>query len=376
MSNSNAEIRVYDPTSLALLAVFDDYETAYFQRSWNSVGDFNITINANTLWASSLQRQRLIQIQGDRFKTGIITAVNQPLTEDGKPSQQITATGYELKGIFKRRLVAIPSGSATYDIASSPAETIMKTLAGTEIGPSATIAARRIANILINTDAGRGSSYAYTSAFSQSLADACEQVSLASNLGWYCYLDLTLGKIVFDCAVGVTRTSDQTAGQAIFAAERRTIKSGNVKTTDDAYFNFAFVGGSGSGAARIFRNVPNSSPPSGIDRYELFVDASNFSSNLDLDNQGNQKLNEASQLVFVDGQGLPTSPLVYQTDYDLGDVATIYLYGNSIDSRIVGARESWGKLDYGLDLSFGKPYPTLPWQTKRGLNRLQNGINA
>lgn len=111
----NVPVRLFD-TSLNLLAEIDDYESLYFERMWYEDGQFNITINKNKLYASLLAQDVIVMVGNRSDSIGIITQVQEVMGEDGKGSEEIIASGFQLKHIFARRNVEPLAGKARYAI--------------------------------------------------------------------------------------------------------------------------------------------------------------------------------------------------------------------------------------------------------------------
>jgi len=111
----NVPVRLFD-TSLTLLAEIDDYENLYFERMWYEDGQFNITINKNKLYASLLAQDVIVMVGNRSDSIGIITQVQEVMGEEGKGSEEIIASGFQLKHIFARRSVEPASGKARYAI--------------------------------------------------------------------------------------------------------------------------------------------------------------------------------------------------------------------------------------------------------------------
>lgn len=88
--------------------------------------------------------------------------------------------------------------------------------------------------------------------------------------------------------------------------------------------SLAYVGGSGEDASRIIQTVYlDGTEPSGYDRREVFVDASNTSLIAELTTAGQSELEEMAGTVFLDASLISSAPLKYGEDYNLGDTVTV-----------------------------------------------------
>jgi len=373
MSNQNP-IRIFD-SSLNLITELDDYASAYFNRSWSGCGDFSIQTNYNTVHAPDLQRGRIVMFDKNVKKCGIITNVKKAIGESGKGSMIVTATGMELKGILGWRIVPPTTGAEYYTVNNS-AETVMKTLVSQNGGPTTADADRKFPLLEIDTDADLGTTYLLKTRYTSNVLAECTECSLATNTGFYIYLDLSNKKYRFQTAQGLDRSGSQSVNPlAIFSTDYYTLKSANIDDNDSNFRNYAFVGGQGEGVQRIVRHVfTGTAEPTGLDRREMFVDARDVPALADLDLRGGQKLEELATIITTDGSPLAYSPLVYGTDYDLGDIATLSTYGESRNVRITSVKESWAPLTYSIDMTFDRVPQTLQTQVSSAVTTIKNSL--
>jgi len=372
----NNPIRIFD-SNLNLVTELDDYASAYFNRSWSGCGDFSIQTNYNTTHAADLVRGRIVMFDKNVKKCGIITNVKKAIGESGKGSQIVTATGVELKGILGWRIVPPLSGSEYYTVNNS-AETVMKTLVSQNGGPTTADADRKFTLLEIDTDADLGDTYLLKTRYTSTVLAECTACSLATETGFYIYLDLSNKKYRFQTAQGLDRSGSQSVNpRAIFSTDYDTLKSASIDDNDANFRNYAFVGGQGEGINRTVREVyTGTAEPTGLDRREMFVDARDVPLNADLDKRGGQKLEELATIITVDGSPLSYSPLVYGTDYDLGDIATLSTYGESRDVRITSVKESWAPLSYNIDMTFDRLPQTLQTQVQSAVSSVKNSLNS
>lgn len=110
--------------------------------------------------------------------------------------------------------------------------------------------------------------------------------------------------------------------QAIFSTEFETIESLEYTESDLDYKNFAVVAGQGEG---IERRIISIGDAAGADRYEMFVDARDVSEEddkgnprpdekviADLNKSGNEKMSGHAQEIYLSGQILTTSRLIFE----------------------------------------------------------------
>lgn len=173
---------------------------------------------------------------------------------------------------------------------------------------------------------------------------------------------------------------------AIFSPEFNTLGQLSYVESELDYRNYAIVAGQGEGVDRRIINVGNAT---GYDRYELFVDARDIEEVDENENQipisdinesltirGQQKLQEHEQEIYLEGQSLTKSRLIYEKDYDLGDIVTLQNkdWGVTLDTRITEIKEIYEPSGKQIDLTFGNNRPTLIDKIKQELSGMQQEL--
>lgn len=369
-------IRIFD-SSINLITELDDYASAYFNRSWSGCGEFSIQINYNTVHAQDLQRGRIVMFDKNVYKCGIITNVKKEIGASGKGSMVVTATGIELKGILGWRIVPPLAGQEYYE-ETDFAETVMKNLVNANGGPGTADADRVFSLLEIDTDSGLGDTYLLKTRWTGTVLSELSNCSLATSTGFYIYLDLSNKKMRFATGQGLDRSGIQSVNpRAIFSTDYDTLQKASISDNDANYRNYAFVGGQGEGSARTVREVyTGTAEPTDILRREMFVDARDLATTTDLDTRGGQKLKELSTIITTDGSPLAYSPLVYGTDYDLGDIVTLTAYDVSRDVRITSVKESWAPSSYTIDMTFDKLPQTIQTQVSSAVSSVKSSIES
>ena len=360
-----APIQVFD-SSLNFLGEVDIYSSLTHSQGWNKPGDWSLAINWNILddtgnlrYAALFEIGGYITVGNDGYKCGIINTIDKPINQDGKLSQTVTISGAEPGVIFNRRLLNAPVGQDTYTL-SAPAETIIKTVISDQCGPTATNIKRQFPLLEIATDQGRGESYLISNAYTNVL-DEISACSIATTLGWFIYLDRANKKLVLDCALGNNLVAGQPRN-AIFSTNHDTLQSAELSTTIGQYKNLATVTGKGKGSSRPVIDVYNGAEPSGFDRYESYVNANDKTSTPDLTLKGQALLGTYKYTSTLEGAALAKSPLIYGTDYNLGDYVTIQSYDFSLNKQITMVDESWSNLSYEIMPTFDKVPATITSQ--------------
>lgn len=177
------------------------------------------------------------------------------------------------------------------------------------------------------------------------------------NLGCKIYFDYETQKFHFKMFNGVNRSAGQTVNpRIVFSSDNDNLFSSKYEFDMSELKNVALVGGEGEGVDRKLRSVGN---VSGLERREIFIDASKAKDDGDLvdyynalENEGKSKLTELTAKSTFDAD-VDTNFFKYKTDYDLGDVVTIQnRYGVAMNARIVEIIETWDKEGYTIEPKF------------------------
>jgi hypothetical protein len=373
------------PTSVALVAEVDDYETAYFGRGLITVEGFNVVINKNKTNAQYFQRGRLIQWGTDSRKIGYIVECDLSIDSGGKGSETLTVSGYEAKYLFGNRMIYPTYGTAKY-ILTGAAEYVIKQAVTDHCGASAigytspTSTKRTMGALTVNTNQARGSTYTLSSRWTN-LQDELLSVSKSTYLGYFVGLNLSNSKLYLEVIPGIDRTATQSVNpRAVFTTDWNTLQSANLTDSETEYKNYAITAGTGEGTARNISLVYlDSSEPSDVYRKEEFYDVRAYAT-ADLPVKGQGELTKVATSIYVEGAALPESTLILGTNFDLGDLVTFKQWGYQTNSRLTVVKESvsnsTGSSQYTIDFTIGKPYPEQSLEVDAKYNTTQSITNS
>lgn len=187
------------------------------------------------------------------------------------------------------------------------------------------------------------------------------------NLGCKVYFDYDTEKFHFALYNGVDRSINQTLNpRIVFSPDNDNMFSNKYSFDMSESKNVALVGGEGEGLERKLRSVGT---VSGLDRREVFVDASsakddgNLADYYDaLINEGKSKLSEMTETAKFEAE-IDNNFYSYKDDYDLGDVVTIKnKYGVNINARIIEIIETWDNTGYTIEPVFEYIEPDVDLQ--------------
>lgn len=376
-------IRVID-LDFNLYGEIDKFESLQVTRKWHGIGELELRVNRYMPKVDELIKGRIIFLYNQLNKAFVIRHKEIELDEDGKESENWIIRAPSLKTWFADNLTMPPEGFA-YDKINANAETVLHHYATTQaISPHDS--ANRLP-VVSGNNLNRGDPIEWQSRF-KNLAEELEKVSLASGIGWNVDIDIINKRFVFNTYAGRDLTHrQQTNPPAIFSPEFGTLRSLAYVESELDFKNVAVVAGQGEGADRRIVIVGDLNA-TGFDRRVLFVDARDVYEEDEegnplseseivqqLESRGLQKLKEYQQELFFEGQTLPVSRLIYQKDYDLGDVVTLQNkdWNLTMDARITEVKEIYeaGKID--LELTFDNSRPTFISKIKSEIESVNVG---
>ena len=369
-----------------LIDEIDKYSSLQITRSWHAIGQLELRINRYLKGADKLHKGSIIFPHNKLNKAYVIRHREIELDQQGKITENWLIRALPLKSWLSQRLTYPPLNEAQ-DSIEADAETVMLHYvlnnAINPVDPN-----RIIPNLIVEENLHRGSVVKWQSRY-KNLAEEISEISLLSQLGWNIDIDLTQKKYVFRVLEGRDVTTNQSIlPPAIFSPEFNTLGQLTYTESELNYKNTAIVAGQGEGIERRVVEVGDSI---GFDRHELFVDARDVSEETegenpqprpveqigaDLVNRGQQKLTEYEQEVYLEGQALTKSQLIYEHDYDLGDIGTLQNkgWGVTADTRITEVKEIYEPGKTGIELTFGNNRPTLISKIKQELSGMKNEI--
>lgn len=320
-------------TDGTLLAQITDYERLEWTRSYTTPGVFRMEINQNKVSVDKVKKGLLLGV-AEFFEHGGLPGAQKPdnffrietldrkIEQEGTQSEILVMSGRSFSGFFGERII-IPPATQTHDeILNVPAETAMKHYVKNHAGANAS-ANRQFPNFKIATDQARGINVSVRARF-QPLVQILEQIGLkAQRIGYEIDFDTNTNEFIFDVIVGTDHTTG-TTNPVLFDVDLESILSQQWITSDLGRKNFALVGGSGEGTGRVTAETfIDGTEPTGFDRFEIFIDASDLSDTNDLEFQGESTLERTATPDSMKVRVNPIGPFRYRREWDLGDLVTI-----------------------------------------------------
>ncbi len=343
---------------LTFIGDIEDYLSFYFVRSFFQAKEFQLV--APIKYITILKEDNYIYLS--KHKSMIIEDI-----EIDENKEQIIARGRDVKSIIEKRLTEPPINEA-YDIFSGSVEEVIKHYVDVNcINPID--ASRKIENLILGENFNRGANIKWQSRY-KNLMNEVESIAKCGSIGWFIYLDPKAKKLIFDVEVGVDRTSAQNINsRVIFSSEFNNISNTIHKSSSINYRNIGYVGGQGEGAEREIQIVSKGNYK-GLKRREVFIDARDISENSNLQDRGLAKLSQYDYILNTEST-IINKNLIYERDWNLGDIVTVKNKSGRNDLRITEAREIYEE-NVNVEITVGSVEGTVIDNINNSLSNMSN----
>lgn len=321
-----------------IAAVIDSYVSIIWTTRYFTYGDFELYLSAEAQTLDVLKEGYYLVRETDMKATGYYNVMiinSREIVTDAENGDNLIVTGYCLKSLLKRRVIVnqtMLSGTVQNCIRSLISDNII----------SPTDASRQISNFVLGTDTFTDATTIKKQITGKNLAEAVEELCTLYGIGYDVYL--YNGNFVFYLYKGVDRSYAQQQNAHVVVSEQfDNLLSSDYKQSKDDFANVAIVAGEGEGA---FRKKVTVGTATGLERYELWVDARNESSNdgdisdaqyIDiLREEGREALGETGVTTMLSGEIINGVSFEINKDYYLGDVIQFENdYGITASTRII-----------------------------------------
>ena len=342
-------VRFFDK-NLKFIGELDAYEGLEFITRWTKYGTFQIFVYKIT---EQMKIGNYIMLDNDRRKSGIIKRIE---CSDDDNNVTATISGYTLLHLLTQRITYPPSAPAmSHYRFHDRAETIICNLVKLN-ATNAAVANRNIPYLRVKESKRRGDVVYFQTRY-DNLDEAITTLCEASGLGVSISLIPEAQELLFDVLEGVDRSANQTKRPPmIFNVDYDNVSNREFISDITEYKNTAIVAGQGEGVNRRIRYVGNEN--SGMNRYELFVDARYIEDDTALPDRGKSKLAECA---CSDTYSSEVDAAQYKTKWDLGDIVVTIdrEYAVNINERIVEITEMFDENGYAISPTFGTTQKTI-----------------
>lgn len=321
-------------SSLQILGIIDTYKSAIWTRRYYTSGDFELYVPASDTNIDLLQKGNYVVRVDDTTKGAIIQKVG--IQTDAENGDYLTASGKSLSSILSRRIMWKQTSYNGY------LEKMLRQMIKDNFLAS-DISARNISQLELGEEIG----LPYTirkQMTGDNIETALTEICQSYGIGYDVQFNMSDRKFTFILYEGQDRSYRQNVNPyVVFSPDFENIISSQYDNDASAFKNTAQIAGEGQGVDRVKTTVGNNY--SGLNRYELFVDARNQSSNNGevsrsdyltlLQNIGYEKLAELGITESVNSEVAENETYKLNRDYFLGDVVEIVNeYGISMTPRV------------------------------------------
>ena len=332
------DIYVLDKT-FKEVAVIDTFVSVIWTTRYFTHGDFELYLHADEKLLDTLQEGFYLVREQDMEASGLMRNVmiieSREILTNAEDGDNLIVTGKCLKSILQRRVVSeqtVLQGTVVNCLKQLVSECII----------SPTLSARQISNFAFGTDTFTDSTKMKKQITGKNLEDAISDICVSYGIGFDVYLQNGTFYLYF--YKGIDRSYNQSENAHVVVSEEfDNLLSSDYKQSKDNYANVAYVAGEGEGNARKRAMVGTAT---GIDRYEVWVDARNSSSNEGeisdsvylemLQEDGENALSERDVTTVLSGEIINGVSFQINEDYFLGDIIQFENdYGISAATRII-----------------------------------------
>lgn len=336
---------------LQLVGVLDNYDSLIWANRFRTTGDFEIYCIASQQNIKLLQQDYYVTRTDDEM-VGVIEAVNE--VNDAEEGNYLTATGRDLKQILRRRIVWNQT-----TLKGTVEDCLRQLINENIINPS--IASRRINNFTL------GVRHGFTETMEKqvtgdNLLQVVEEICTAYDYGYK--IKLVDNKFMFDVYKSTDRSYEQTTNKYIvFSPKFDNLINSDYASDNTEFCNIALVAGEGEGLARKTTDYYKDTEPTGLYRYEMYVDARDLSTNegeitdavyiQQLKQRGNEGLSEVVKQILFESEVQINQLYQYKRDYYLGDIVQIEtVRGLTAAVKIIEIIETQDASGYSLRPTF------------------------
>lgn len=324
-------------TNFEALGVIDDYVSLIWTTRYYTSGDFELCLPINDKSLSMIRKGYYIARNDDDY-VGVVEDIKFQRSEDLK--DVMIVSGRFLSSIVGRRIIEKQT-----QVSGTPQACIQRLMNENIINP--TLSTRKISNLTFASSVSQtGTMEAqYTG---KNLLEVIQDICLEYGIGFKTLLTND-NKFAFQLYEGVDRSYNQSVNPyVIFSDEYDNLLSSEYEENYKSIVTDVLVAGEGEGLARktIWSSLQTNS---GLDRYEIYQDARNASTN-------NGEISDAVYYEQLKQDGLESitkftqifdgtvyfGSIEYKTDVNIGDICVIEnkRWGIGINARLVEVIES------------------------------------
>lgn len=362
------DIYVFD-RDLNYIDNIDMFTSLIWIRRYYTAGKFELHCPVTEHNIKTLVRNNIVSIQGSE-EVGIIEYRNLSIDEEGRETLKVMGRFYT--SILDRRILY-----STEQHTNKYVEVIMRSMVDRNC---ISIGAKRKLPIMLGSLKGYSERADYQKSYGN-LLEELTALSQTSNIGFFIRTDLEQRKHYFETYKGIDRSIEQDENShVVFSRDYDNLYNQEYTDSTDNLRTTALVAGEGEGIDR--KTVEVNDNYSGLDRYELYVDARDIQQTIDdvnmpdaeylnlLTQRGKEKLAEYKDIQTFEGTVI-TNNYEYKKDYDLGDIVTVMdkRWNVVVNTRITEVTEIYENGKVEIIPTLGNNIPTILDKIKRTVIR-------
>lgn len=344
------EIYVLD-RDLNIVGVISTYDSILWTEKVHEPGNIKAVFMFTEKMNKLLQRGYLLY-KTDELQPAVITRKTLKLNKYGQ--QTITIQGYMVTRYFRQRIIwkkMIMKGT--------PEQLMRQMVQEQVIAPEDET--RKIPLIELGDLQNFDMDEVEKQITYDNLQEALTDMSKTTELGYRLRLDYARKKLVFEVYRGTNRTQG-TEHPCIFTRKFKNVFTQEYNEDEGNYKNVCLVGGPGEDTDRVLVEVGSGS---GLDRYEMFYNASGYSEDgitaAVLQDQLRQKGLEKMSAYYIAKAFEVKINKEKAMKFDLGDYVTCKdtQWGITVDTQVKVIQKGYSKTEASYVITLGDDVPTL-----------------
>lgn len=344
------EIYILD-RNLNIVGVISTYDSILWTEKVHEPGNIKAVFVFTEKMNRILQRGYLLY-KTDELQPAVITRKTLKLNKYGQ--QTITIQGYMVTRYFRQRIIWKKM------IMKGTPEQLMRQMVQEQIiAPEDDT--RKIPLIELGDMQNFDMDEVEKQITYDNLQEALTDMSKTTELGYRLRLDYARKKLVFEVYRGTNRTQG-TEHPCIFTRKFKNVFTQEYNEDEGNYKNVCLVGGPGEDTDRVLVTVGSGS---GLDRYEMFYNASGYSEDgitaAVLQDQLRQKGLEKMSAYYIAKAFEVKINKEKAMKFDLGDYVTCKdtQWGITVDTQVKVIQKGYSKTEASYVITLGDDVPTL-----------------
>lgn len=336
-------------TDFQAIAVVDDFQSLIWAKRYYDFGDCELYIRASEEYVKLFRNGRFLMRNDDDM---VCRIVKVELTTDTEEGDFITVTASDCRSILSQRIVWFQT-----NFNGTVEDYIRRLVNDNIVNPS--VSYRKVPNFILGQRLGLTDTIEQQVTYDP-LDEKVIEICKAYGYGTRVRFDDS-NRFVFEVYTGTDRSYGQDSNDhVLFSRDFDNIISSQYIDDRTDFRNAVLVAGEGEGVDRQRYSYGTSS---GFDRYELFVDADNLSSNVEegetidyteaMRAKGIEALGEHLIVQSFEGEVEANYSYKYGIDYELGDIVQVENdYRISASARITEVIETFDENGYSVIPTF------------------------